>query len=329
MSIVERDGYQKRSLEYISDKCVRCGICIDICPTESLGLGPVLPIARGLVDMEYVNIHDKSCVLCGLCATACPFEAMEFKIDSKNIKDLEEYPHWKHTASIDNEECIFCKACEIACPQDAITVKRDFPKRSYLVIGEIEVDQDKCIYCGICEEMCPPEAISITRKTPKDRDINIDEDKCVYCLVCKRICPVDAIKAACGSCSYGEYRIKPEDAEVTGRTILQEEDCVNCGWCQGICPVDAVKVIKPFEGQILQNISECKGDSCHACMDVCPCNAVSIIYNKSSIEAIFCILCGACSQVCPQNCITVKREKMNLDNIRSKSWQKKLSRIIQ
>ena len=60
MSAVERIGDQKRSLKYINEKCVGCGICVDICPTESLGLGPVLPIARGLVDMDYVNVHDKA-----------------------------------------------------------------------------------------------------------------------------------------------------------------------------------------------------------------------------------------------------------------------------
>lgn len=258
MSAVERDGNDKRSLDYISDKCVGCGICTSICPTESLRLGPVLPIARGLVDMDYVSINKNSCVLCGLCASACPFEAFQFKINDENIKDLDAYPQWKHSASIDNEECLYCKACETACPQDAITIKRELPKRSNLVIGEIEINKDDCIYCGICEEMCPPQAISITRDRPLDRDIKVDEDKCVYCLVCKRACPVDAIKAACTSCSYGEYELNPEDAKITGRAILQEDSCVNCGWCQEICPVDAAHVVKPFEGEISVNIEECK-----------------------------------------------------------------------
>jgi 4Fe-4S ferredoxin len=329
MSAVERNGNDKRSLDYISDKCVGCGICTSICPTESLRLGPVLPIARGLVDMDYVNVNKNSCVLCGLCASACPFEAFEFKINDENIKDLEAYPQWNHSAYIDNEECLYCKACETACPQDAITIKRELPKRSNLVVGEIDINKDECIYCGICEEMCPPQAINMTVKEQMERDIEVDEDKCVYCLVCKRACPVDAIKAACTSCSYGEYELNPEDAEIKGRAILQEDKCVNCGWCQEICPVDAAKVIKPFEGEISVNIEDCKGESCHACVDVCPCNAASIVDDKSSIEEKFCILCGACSNVCPQKCITIKRDKMNLENIRSKSWQNKLSGLIE
>lgn len=69
MTTVERVGYDKRSLDYLSKKCVGCGICTDICPTEALKLGPVLPIARGLVDTDYVNVNKNDCVLCGLCAS--------------------------------------------------------------------------------------------------------------------------------------------------------------------------------------------------------------------------------------------------------------------
>lgn len=329
MTTVERNGGDKRSLEYLSDKCVGCGICTKICPTESLKLGPVLPIARGLIDMDYLNVTAKNCVLCGLCASSCPFEALEFKINNENIKDLDAYPTWKHNASIDDDACLYCKACETACPQDAITIRRELPDRSKLVTGEINIDKDTCIYCGICEEMCPPQAINMTVKEQMERDIEVDEDKCVYCLVCKRACPVDAIKAICSSCSYGDYRLNPEDAEIKGRSLLQEDKCVNCGWCQEICPVDAAHVTKPFEGEVILDTTECKGESCHACVDVCPCNAVTIIDNKSAIEEKFCILCGACSNVCPQNCITIQRDKMNLENVKSKSWQIKLSEITE
>jgi 4Fe-4S ferredoxin len=328
MSTVEREGNEKRSLDYFNDTCVGCGICTDICPTEALKLGPVLPIARGLVDMDYVNVSKNKCVLCGLCASTCPFEAFEFKINDTSIKDIDAYPQWNCNAKIDNDACIYCKACETACPQDAITVNRELPDRSKLVTGEIEINTDECIYCGICEEMCPPQAITIFKNTPKDRKIKVDENKCVYCQVCKRTCPVDAIKAACRSCSYGEYEIKPEDAKIKGITLLQEDLCINCGWCQELCPVDAAKVTKPFEGEVLMDTAECKGESCHACMDVCPCNSVNIVNKKSSIEQKLCILCGACSKVCPQNCITIKRDKMNMENIRSTSWQKQMRKLV-
>ncbi len=329
MSSVEREGDQKRSLSYRKDKCVGCGICVDICPTEALKSGPLVPIARGLVDMDYVNVDKNKCALCGLCAASCPFEAFEFKINDVDIKENELYPKWKHEAEIDEENCIYCKACESACPRDAITVSRDLPDRSKLVSGEIEIDKDTCIHCGICEELCPAEAVKVDRN-PEKPDITIDEDKCVYCLVCKRACPVNAIKAACRSCSYGVYEINPEDAKVSGYSFIDEDQCINCGWCQEICPEDAVKVSKPFEGEtFFIEDTECKGDSCHACVDICPCNAVSIVDGESSINPKFCILCGACAKACPQHHIAVKREKINLENVRSKSWQKQMDKLVE
>lgn len=56
MVSVKRNGDQKRSLEHKNEKCVGCGICSDICPTEAIRMGPVLPIARGLVKMDYINL---------------------------------------------------------------------------------------------------------------------------------------------------------------------------------------------------------------------------------------------------------------------------------
>ncbi len=47
-----------------------------------------------------------------LCASACPFDALEFKINDKDIKEMEEYPKWTNEAEIDTESCIYCKACE-------------------------------------------------------------------------------------------------------------------------------------------------------------------------------------------------------------------------
>jgi 4Fe-4S ferredoxin len=328
MISIKRNGEETRSLTHINEKCVGCGICKDICPTEAIKTGPILPIARGLVKMDYINLDGNKCALCGLCATACPFDALEFQINGSNIKDMEEYPKWNHDAEINDAECIYCKACESSCPQDAITIARQLPTRSKLVTGEISVNQEKCINCKVCEEMCPAEAIKIEQDSPTSYEVKIDEDKCVYCLVCKRICPTEAIKAVCASCAYSEYNLKPEDAKITGQSFLNKDNCVNCGWCQEICPVDAAVITKPFEGSITTDREICKGDSCHACMDVCPCNAVSLVDGKSQIDQKFCILCGACTQVCPQSCIDLKRESVNLDNVRSKSWQKQMGKLV-
>ena len=326
---IERNGDQVRCLDYKSENCIGCGMCTDICPTSSLRLGPVLPIARGLVKMDYISMNEKTCALCGLCASACAFKALNFSINGENIDNMDVYPKWSHEASVNDDACVYCRKCESVCPRDAITVTRTLPKRSDLVIGEIEIKEDECINCGICEEMCPAEAIKIKEIGKNTHSISVDEDKCVYCLVCKRACPENAIKAACRVCSYGEYELDPEKYSVKGKLILDEEDCIKCGWCEDICPKEAVTVVKPFEGEISTGNTECKGDSCHACTDVCPCNAITIEEGEAQVNPDHCILCGVCTKVCPQQNIVIKRSNMNLQNVRSKSWNKILSNLVE
>jgi len=327
---IERNGEQERCLEYKSHNCIGCGICADMCPTSAIKSGPILPIDRGLVKMDYINIDKDKCALCGLCASSCAFNALDFSIDGENIKNMENYPKWSLQTTFDNDTCKYCLNCERVCPKDAITVARVLPDRSKLVTGEIDIDKEKCIDCHICEEMCPADAITIKENGKQSFDISVNKDKCVYCLVCKRVCPQEAIFAACRGCSYGEAEISAEDAEIEGNIIVDEESCINCGWCEDICPVDAVRVIKPFEGEIFTlGKEECKGDSCHACQDVCPCNAITLEDGEVQIHQEHCVLCGKCVKVCPQSNISLKRSNMNLDNVVSKSWDKILSNMIE
>ena len=326
---IERNGDQVRCLDYNNENCIGCGICVDICPTNSLKLGPVLPIARGLLKMDYVSVNEDTCALCGLCASACAFKAIKCSINGKDMAKMEVYPKWSHETAVNDDACAYCRKCESVCPRDAITVTRTLPKRSDLVIGEIEIKEDECINCGVCEEMCPAEAIKIKELGKNSYNISVDEDKCVYCLVCKRVCPENAIKAACRVCSYGEYELDPENSSIKGKLILDEEDCIKCGWCEDICPKEAVTVIKPFEGEISTGNTECKGNSCHACQDVCPCNAVTIEDSEAQVNPDHCILCGVCTKVCPQQNIVIKRNNMNLENVRSKSWDKILSNLME
>ena len=49
----------------ISDKCVNCGKCVDVCPVEAISKG------------EKKHIIDPGkCVDCGACAGECPTEAI-------------------------------------------------------------------------------------------------------------------------------------------------------------------------------------------------------------------------------------------------------------
>ena len=332
MFSIERAGDESRKLSYDDKTCVGCGICVDTCPTSSLRLGPLVPIARGLIEMDLISVSD-SCVFCGLCSVACPFDSLSLTIDGEDIKKVDSYPTWETESKIDEEECMYCGRCYSVCPRDSILFKRDLPDVSTLVRGEISFDQDKCIYCSFCADLCPAEAIILKNVATSTVDklnnyIEVDTSKCIYCGVCKRICPEDAIRELCATCMYAEDIEAPE---IIGEAFIVEDTCVNCSWCSEVCPADAITVIKPFEGELELIESEekiCKGDSCHACMDVCPCNAIEIVDGKSVTNLDFCNLCGACVSACPQDIRILSRTSMKLTNINSDSWNEILNGLL-
>lgn len=330
---VEREGVEHRKLSYKDVNCVGCGICSEVCPTSSLRLGPVVPIARGLIEMDLVSCNGDSCVLCGLCSVACPFDALTLTIDGQSIKDMDSYPSWETESDVNDDDCIYCGRCYDICPRDSILFERKLPNPADLVRGEIEINKDKCIYCSFCADMCPAGAITIKNIPTSSNDllnnsIEVDFSKCIFCGVCKRICPEDAIKQICSTCML---RDEIEVPEITGKTFISEESCVNCSWCSEICPVDAIAITKPFDGtlELIENEEKvCKGDSCHACQDVCPCNAVEIVDGKSVTNLDFCNLCGACVGACPQDIRVLTRTAMNLTNINSESWSEILNSLL-
>ena len=330
---IERDGAEHRKLSYKDKNCVGCGICVNVCPTESLRLGPVVPIARGLIEMDLVSVNANSCVFCGLCSVACPFDALSLTIDDISVKELNSYPVWDIESTVDDEECIYCGRCYNVCPRDSILFDRTLPTTQDLVRGEISIDDEQCIYCSFCADMCPAGAITVKNVPTASNDkvnnsIEVDLSKCVFCGVCKRICPENAIKQVCSTCMYSEEINVPE---ITGETFISEESCVNCSWCSETCPVDAITITKPFEGTlelIETDEAVCKGDACHACLDVCPCNAVEIVDGKSVTNLDFCNLCGACISACPQNLRVLSRTAMKLNNINSESWNEILNTLL-
>lgn len=330
---IKREGEEYRNLSYDDNNCVGCGICTDVCPTDSLKLGSVVPISRGLLDDDFISINSETCVFCGLCSIACPFDSLHLSINGENVKEIESYPVWDVESRIHEDDCIYCGRCYNVCPRDSILFERELPNPVDLVRGEMAIDNDKCIYCSFCVELCPAGAISIMNNPTSTSDlvnnsIEVDLSKCIFCGVCKRICPEDAIREICSSCMYSDEINVPE---ITGTAFISEKSCVNCSWCSDVCPADAITITKPFEGTLELAESEdkaCQGDLCHACQDICPCNAVEIVDGKSVTNLDFCNLCGACVGACPQEIRVLSRTSMKLNNISSDSWREILNTLL-
>ena len=52
----------------ITDKCIKCGGCIPVCPVEAISM----------VNGKVV-IDPKKCISCGTCSAVCPVSAPEAK----------------------------------------------------------------------------------------------------------------------------------------------------------------------------------------------------------------------------------------------------------
>lgn len=134
-------------------KCIKCGICVDVCPTH--GLSPAT-LSDGIVNVGTPKLTGYCEINCTKCMDVCPTGALQ-RI-SVNEKDMG-------TAVIVKEKCRgwlygTCLRCVERCPLDLI----------YATNGRNPVvDGEKCIGCAQCVIVCPvsPPAIYVVPEGAK------------------------------------------------------------------------------------------------------------------------------------------------------------------
>ncbi|MDL2316555.1 4Fe-4S binding protein [Desulfovibrio sp. OttesenSCG-928-A18] len=133
------------------DRCIRCGECMKVCPTNGLQpvwfsagvegmFSPVLVPRRGPCDPD--------CAACGL---VCPTQALQ-------ALPLEE-KRWAKvgTAVVEQKRCLAwaedrsCLVCQEVCPYGSVKVVQ-MPEAKVPVPV---VDALRCYGCGYCEQHCP------------------------------------------------------------------------------------------------------------------------------------------------------------------------------
>lgn len=144
-------------LEFLN-RCLHCGRCMKVCPTN--GLQPCIFEAgfQGLWTprlIPRVGACEKNCNMCG---KVCPTSAI------RNLS-LEEKSFVKiGTAVIDRSRCIAweqnkdCLICDEACQYNAITLVKETIYG--VTLGRPVVDEKICTGCGMCENRCPVEGPS-------------------------------------------------------------------------------------------------------------------------------------------------------------------------
>ncbi len=141
-------------------RCLRCGECIKVCPTNALApagwstgpaplFSPRLAARRGPCEPE-----------CNACGRVCPTGAiLNLPLDEKRWAKMG-------TAKIHKRMCLAwaedrrCVVCQEVCPYGALDLVQQPGNTAPVPV----VDENRCYGCGYCEHDCPvaPSAIVVT-----------------------------------------------------------------------------------------------------------------------------------------------------------------------
>jgi MauM/NapG family ferredoxin protein len=145
--------------EFLS-RCIRCGICLKVCPTS--GLQPSMGSEgwAGTWTPALVPRLGQCDYGCNACGQQCPTGAIPpLDLDAKRETVIGH-------ATIDQNRCLpwadnrTCLVCEEMCPlsEKAILLEEvtvQTVEGSTITLKRPRVLRDRCIGCGICENRCP------------------------------------------------------------------------------------------------------------------------------------------------------------------------------
>jgi ferredoxin len=142
------------------DRCIRCGECMKVCPTNVV---QVLMLEGGLEGMWTPVLRPEVgyCEYkCKMCMEVCPTDAIR-------KMSLEEKQKVKiGLAHVERSRCLpwaygrLCQVCYEQCPlpEKAIRledVKVTTARGTVITVKQPHVNAELCIGCGICQNKCP------------------------------------------------------------------------------------------------------------------------------------------------------------------------------
>jgi MauM/NapG family ferredoxin protein len=142
------------------EKCIRCGECMQICPTNFIQPALFEAGVEGLWT-PILNAQTGYCEFsCNKCTLVCPTNAIE----TLTVEDKKKFK--MGTAVIDRDRCYTyadgynCAVCEEHCPVPDKAIKYRLVdvwnfEGKLVKVKQIYVVPDLCTGCGICENVCP------------------------------------------------------------------------------------------------------------------------------------------------------------------------------
>jgi len=158
----------KRKIYRDMFKCILCGRCRNVCPTEAIMFTVE---TRGL------------CTHCNLCAEVCPVKAID-SYEGKIKPEEAGKPYWKTESYKDRiikVNCVMCMECYEKCPVGAIYQYDDKLK---IRKGDAGASIINCTLCSLCAMACPNGALKF-----ETNRIRLNPALCTLCGECVRACP--------------------------------------------------------------------------------------------------------------------------------------------
>jgi MauM/NapG family ferredoxin protein len=161
-------------------RCIRCGACVNACPTSALQPSVTTAGLQGLYTPVLVPRHGWCEPSCTRCGQVCPTGAIapltpESKGWSRGAGSATRVKIG--TAFFDWGRCLPwamatpCVVCEEVCPTSPKAIRLEpvdavRADGSAVRVQRPRLDPDRCTGCGLCEAKCPvafPSAVRVTR----------------------------------------------------------------------------------------------------------------------------------------------------------------------
>jgi polyferredoxin len=136
-----------------TDQCIRCAMCVQACPTQTLQLTHLEAGVAGFWTPAITPLVGGCIPDCDACSVACPTDAIPVFTRGEESKWATKMG----TVVLEKNRCVCftenldCGKCIDICPTKAFTVE---PKSDDNPTRPVSVDYVRCVGCGLCELEC-------------------------------------------------------------------------------------------------------------------------------------------------------------------------------